>query len=1742
MATLILYFSLSFVGMQGEPLYSTYVDIDWTGKYITYIRVKGGVFLGMDIVSLDDYTDYLRRNSLDLLLRTVVQEEIADRERRRGEGLIPNIFIPIKFPKPIAGLIGEGGELKISGSQRIEFGGSTTQEVDPIEAETHQRSLLPQLEMEQQLRVNLQGTVGQKIHVFIDQDSKCDFDIKNTIRLEYRGDEDEVIREITAGNTDISLPARLIGGPRAQKGLFGIRLLGELGPIDFTAIASKQESEIRSESFVGGAQEDSVIIWNTEFIQDRFFYLGDFIGEDDVIQGITLYRSARHGELDVARFGIAIDTNLHTGNPDTVSGSFILLEQGDDSDFILDKTDKIIDIRRRITGTIGFVLIYETNGVVDTLGEDSPESLTMMMLKRQLQRPEYASWNYEMKNIYRIPGANIMRETFEMQIFKDNKGAGEDEEFVSGDTTFLEYLGMAMEDGTINMNFVDLARGLIVFPHRKPFLALPDPDSIYHIPNLTVDVGRKYYIWMKYRGIQKEYRLGLNLLEGSERVVMDGVELKRGVDYDINYALGRLTFRDGVITNPEAKIVIDYQYLPFMQTASKNLLGARIDYDGGGDLTFGSTFLHHSSTSFDRRPNLGTEPTRITLGEIDARYQTNPSLFTSLVNFLPFIETDAPSSFDISFNAGFSQPNPNTEGKVYIDDMEGVRRTTSLGISRPNWSFGSQPSGMDLHDFEPLRWYNPHEGVRRGEIIPSLPDHRKNEKQNILRIESTGGWGSLLTLLSREYLNFEKSQFLEVWARGDKIIHLNIGADICEALLYKDRDGNIRENPGNVARTEDINRNGRLDAGLGEDTGLDGVMGEDGDNIPGDDGNDDYHYSHEFPDDYSRINGTEGNGRLDTESLLGETLLNRHNNYFSFRIDLSSPDYVVQEGDEGWKLYRIPLKDATPKGSPSWSAIRYARLWVEGADTIDIATMDIVGNRWETKGEIELGIRDNQENIGEDPPYEPPYTPERDHYGREEKESSLSMIVTDGKAGSAYTVYGEAKNFTQYNTLAFYIRGVDNLMGIFFIRVGGDTLNYYEYRVKIPNNWRDVRIPLADLTYLKVERDTLPRDSLFGSPIGQDSAFILGNPSLTNIKRLEIGVLPDTGESGEVWINDIRLEDVEMTRGVAASVSTSLRFADFISVGFSYTRSDPYFRRFGDRMIPQGGFSNSYRFSLTGMDIGKFLPSGISMPISGTISNTVIRPMYATGSDVVLTEEDSEKKKTTSKSRSLALSFSKSGSENRFLQWTLDRINMSANYGDVSNVGPTRIDSTRRFNFRVGYSLRPELPKLSLFGTEITYYPEVFNISSNLSKSATKSYELVKGSFLPLTSPKSLTRTDQGGFSFSPIGPIRTNYSIISSHDLSFRREVSRGENLVLDFSPDVWDITTQSISYSSRYSETFPVGRVDIVDGDSIPVRDASNTNLIDIDIGVDLREIGRRVGFIQPLLNLFTSPRFSYSISRSVSLRSLPDRPDRSFIFGLSQTPPVETDGKPNDSEDRKTNLAVSSGFRWKTVSISFDYNESERWGGTRDNKRWNASRTFPDIAVTLRSLEKLWKLSNLLTSISLSTRFNIRESFDGAKIGDPTQTTRDISLSPSLNMQWKRGISSRVSSSFTSKYTKRYAGGGTFVEMDDKSFSIGGSAGYRFTAPDGIRLPFLKHIRFSGNLDTNIDITYTSNWGMDITRDIRSKDRYTITVTPGISYNFAENITGGGGLEFRENNDRMTKMHTRTVGTRIWADFRF
>lgn len=253
-----------------------------------------------------------------------------------------NFRIPIKMPRTLERIIGRGDatSIHISGTETIKIGGESTVRNDFIGNEIQQnQSLFPSLEMEQTLRVNLDGTVGEKIKVRVTHNSAATFGQEATeVKLEFVGDEDDIIQNIRAGNIDVTLPGSgLLGVPASRGGLFGIRVSGAVGPLDYTLFTSKEQSQQGKTSFnaTGGTPNDFRIA-STDYIKDRFFRLNAprslfFTDQDSAVQAAVTDNWAVYESLgwhiDHTSIELYKSISIQTGSADEITTGIAVLDR-----------------------------------------------------------------------------------------------------------------------------------------------------------------------------------------------------------------------------------------------------------------------------------------------------------------------------------------------------------------------------------------------------------------------------------------------------------------------------------------------------------------------------------------------------------------------------------------------------------------------------------------------------------------------------------------------------------------------------------------------------------------------------------------------------------------------------------------------------------------------------------------------------------------------------------------------------------------------------------------------------------------------------------------------------------------------------------------------------------------------------------------------------------------------------------------------------------------------------------------------------------------------------------------------------------------------------------------------------------------------------------------------------------------------------------------------------------------------
>ena len=139
-------------------------------------RDLGGAPYGLPvIIGLGEFARYKFHNDAHRLARERLGSKVTSDDE--GEGLI-DVKIPFRVPKRLSAITGEGEtNLIIRGRRRIELSGVSQYTLGEAQAVTAHTSRFPTINFEQDAHLTVEGTIGDRITVSLEQNSAQDFNL-----------------------------------------------------------------------------------------------------------------------------------------------------------------------------------------------------------------------------------------------------------------------------------------------------------------------------------------------------------------------------------------------------------------------------------------------------------------------------------------------------------------------------------------------------------------------------------------------------------------------------------------------------------------------------------------------------------------------------------------------------------------------------------------------------------------------------------------------------------------------------------------------------------------------------------------------------------------------------------------------------------------------------------------------------------------------------------------------------------------------------------------------------------------------------------------------------------------------------------------------------------------------------------------------------------------------------------------------------------------------------------------------------------------------------------------------------------------------------------------------------------------------------------------------------------------------------------------------------------------------------
>jgi hypothetical protein len=973
--------------------------------------------------------------------------------------------------------------------------------------------------IDQQLQVRLNGTVAKRVSVNVDYDDTKSYEEQQTdISVVYQGEGEEFIQRAAFGDISLNLPNTEFTG--YNKKMFGAEIKAKLGKLNLTAIGSQTRGKTKTVVFTGRYTQVKKDILDTEYIRRKYY---------------TIYLDPSHLPITPGSEQIWIDDNNGTNNSNTPPG--YPSSRGDDptmytqpagpyyfdfqrrgTNYVIDYTRGIITFKNSIPENYIIVVAYKYNNGLSSVGYTSNGDFDFTestILSHAIQK-DPTDTSHQLKNYYYLGNQKIVPREYDnefvFQIFDSNNQEIDINRFKYNIDTDFGILEIKDANGGTEP-FAKDVNGVDIHPNAYE---LTNPQSRYRM-----HIEYKY----RYRDFVLPDR---PIVKYHEKVILDGVELKRDEDYFIDYTAGFIFFANPERIKDDSIISITYEVLPFGGQMQTNLLGIRGELPLSSNFSLGGTFLYNGNITGLDVPSIESTPRSLHIFDIDGKLSITQEQIKQVSSNLGIFSFLFPSNINISGEIARSIFNPNIydvggeKGVAFIDSMEGIDEISSVSTSKFSWFYSSRPS----HETS-LTKTNRGGPIKIDEMIDFGHDTSSIAgKKQLLKLEynlAGNSWDALATLISKSGADYTQFNYIEIWMKTDWTQDAIFGIDF-----------------GIV--NEDTNENGKLDT---EDTNYDNQLN------PGEDNGIKIMYNGE-----EIIVGNDNN-KLDSEDLDRNGRLDQTDSYYSYSFNLSSiPTSLISRDLGEWKLLKIPITNFSPQGlqpPTDRRLIKHFRIWIKAntsiSNSITIESIQATGNKWVVKG---TGLAVKAVSLDTDTSYVPligSFYRIISSEAEKNREKSLSLAYKNTNEDVyARRVFPWQMSLYDYSKIRFDIYKKQTYPDdVVFIRIGADENNYFQYNIPITSieslSWQTIDIPLDGSKYERIKK---------------------GAPVFHNIKEIHIGVKSSSNQEGEIWINNLRATEVKKIVGDAKRINGSISYP-FMQLNTSFREVDSKFRLIDDQ-------------------------------------------------------------------------------------------------------------------------------------------------------------------------------------------------------------------------------------------------------------------------------------------------------------------------------------------------------------------------------------------------------------------------------------------------------------------------------------------------------------------------------------------------------------------------------------------------
>nr|MDQ3073674.1 cell surface protein SprA [Bacteroidota bacterium] len=244
------------------------VDLDSSLDFYRVSNTVGGVQIGEDrYVPFDEYVEEDTRE----FVQDYFKSRSLSQVNTQGGGFLPGDPIGGFFEKIEPANV----DIRPQGSATLTFSYDYNRVENPTWTIREQKN--GQFKFDQQIQVNVIGTIGDRFKVGINYDTEASFDFDAQRKINYTGKDDEIVRSFEIGDVSMPINSSLITGSQS---LFGVKTKLQFGRLDAQFVYSQKNSEKKEITFEGGAQRQNFNISSDNYDMNRHFLLGQYFREN----------------------------------------------------------------------------------------------------------------------------------------------------------------------------------------------------------------------------------------------------------------------------------------------------------------------------------------------------------------------------------------------------------------------------------------------------------------------------------------------------------------------------------------------------------------------------------------------------------------------------------------------------------------------------------------------------------------------------------------------------------------------------------------------------------------------------------------------------------------------------------------------------------------------------------------------------------------------------------------------------------------------------------------------------------------------------------------------------------------------------------------------------------------------------------------------------------------------------------------------------------------------------------------------------------------------------------------------------------------------------------------------------------------------------------------------------------------------------------------------------------------------